>query len=490
MSTEHAAASTGAGQIERTLIALGTFVVLYGVVLALETQGVGGVLAIGDRFHHRAADTDEAPAGPSFVRAPAPADDVTEAEPPLPPKPVFAGATSATRNVNVPKPKQTIEDTCLEPTGATGADCKRWAMDGLYAQLAATEAGSSRAPVRVSYYGDSVSATDQIPGRVRRRLQDVFGDGGPGFVFAAPPHRFNHNVAVEQSDRGWSTYAVSLVNVSDGMYGVGGSTAEAIGDGSIKIKPKTPSGKVAHDDIYYLSKPRGGTADLLVDGQVQTSIDTVADAKKAGFSAVDVADATHKIELKVTHGKVRLFGLTLERAPGIVVDNMAIISATAKNEGLNDPHHWQEQLAHRGADLVILMLGTNEAEWLSPGQRAMSDYQQVFERLLAPVRAGRPDAACLVVSPLDQAEVKDDETIASRPVMPHMVEAQRKAARAHGCAFYDTYTWQGGKGAAVRWNKRGLVGTDFQHLSEKGTAMVADGLTDAILAGYAEYRAR
>jgi lysophospholipase L1-like esterase len=474
-------------RIDRTLVTLGSFGALFTVALLWTREG--SVRAITDRFS-RGPDTeaDTAPppvAGPSFVRAPDEAVD--DAPPPLPPKPVFSAAGAG---VNVPKPKQPIDDTCVDPLGASGAACKRWAMDGLYAQLAATEGGKTKVPVRVSYYGDSVSATDEIPGRVRRRLQDVFGDGGPGFVFAASPHRFNHNLAVDQVDHGWSAYGVSTVNVADGMYGVGGSTAEAHGDGTIKITPKTPTGKIEHVDVYYLAQPKGGTADVLVDGEVKTTLDTAADEKKSAWSEIDVPDASHKVEVKVTKGKVRLFGLTLERAPGVVVDNMAIISATAKNEELNQPAHWQEQLAHRGADLVILMLGTNEAEWLTPGPRAMGDYEQVWEHLLAPIRAARPNATCLVVSPLDQAEVKDDGTLQSRPVMPHMIDTQRKAAKASGCAFYDTYAWQGGKGAAIKWNKRGLVGSDFQHLSEKGTAMVADGLTDAILAGYAEYKSR
>jgi lysophospholipase L1-like esterase len=233
----------------------------------------------------------------------------------------------------------------------------------------------------------------------------------------------------------------------------------------------------------------GGSAELLVDGDFKSTIDTTGDAKKAGWSAIDVDDAEHKVELKVTHGRVRLFGLTLERAPGIVVDNMAIISATPMNEENNKPEHWQEQLTHRGADLVILMLGTNEAQWLTRG-RALTEYAQTWQKLLAPIRAARPDAACLVVSPLDQAEVKDDGSIESRPVMKYMVDVQRKAAEAAGCAFYDTFTWQGGKGAAIRWNRNGWVDADFQHLSGKGTAMVADGLADAILAGYAEYQQR
>jgi hypothetical protein len=471
-------------RIDRTLVALGVF----GAAFSAAVIARDGAGAIAHRFE---PTYDDGEVGPGFSREQRVVDNTP---PPLPPRAVFAGAGAGSGSakpapINVPKPKQAIEDTCVDPAGAAGAACKRWAMDGLYAQLARSTGAT--VPVRVSYYGDSVSATDEIPGRLRNRLQDVFGDGGPGFVFAAPPHRFNHTLAVDENARGWVAYAVSTsLNVADGLYGVGGSTAEADGDGTIKLTPKTPSGKISHVDVYYLAQPKGGSADVMVDGDVKATIDTTGDAKKAGYSAFDVPDAEHKVELKVTHGRVRLFGLTLERAPGIVVDNMAIISATPMNEENNKPEHWQEQLAHRGADLVILMLGTNEAEWLTPGKHALGEYAVSWQKLLAPIRAARPDAACLVVSPLDQAELKDDGTVASRPVMKYMVDVQRKAAQAAGCAFYDTYTWQGGRGAAIKWNRYGWVDADFQHLSGKGTAMVADGLADAILAGYAEYEQR
>ena len=120
--------------------------------------------------------------------------------------------------------------------------------------------------------------------------------------------------------------------------------------------------------------------------------------------------------------------------------------------------------------------------------RVQSRLPELFREVLPNPLAPRTVVVIPSLS-LDQAELKDEKLV-SRPVMPHMVEAQRRAAAAQGCAFYDTYTWQGGKGSALKWTRRGLVGTDFQHLSEKGSAMVADGLVEALLAGYAGYKAR
>jgi hypothetical protein len=116
----------------------------------------------------------------------------------------------------------------------------------------------------------------------------------------------------------------------------------------------------------------------------------------------------------------------------------------------------------------------------------MADYEAQFEKALAPLRKGRPESSCLVISPLDQAESKDGSFV-SRPVIPAIVEAQRKAAKAVGCAFYSTYDWMGGKGAAAKWFRKSLVGTDFIHLSTKGAHKMADGVFDALMSGYARY---
>ncbi len=91
-----------------------------------------------------------------------------------------------------------------------------------------------------------------------------------------------------------------------------------------------------------------------------------------------------------------------------------------------------------------------------------------------------------MVSPTDQAEAKDGG-YPSRPVMPVLVEAQRKAAHALGCAFYSTYAWMGGRGSAARWFRNGLVGSDFQHLSRKGANKMADGVFDALMTGFQRY---
>jgi lysophospholipase L1-like esterase len=337
----------------------------------------------------------------------------------------------------------------------------------------------------VSWYGDSVIATDAVPGRLRARLQDELGNGGPGFVYAAPPHRFCGHEAISRSSSGtWTVHSISTALLADGMYGPGGSTAE-VEDGRATIR--LVAGRASLVDLYYLGQPRGGTVTITADRKPVATVETRG-AKQPGFTAASVDGGAEKFEI-AAHGRVRLFGVALENSAGAVVDNLGVVSVNLKSFDVYSPEHFQAELAHRAADLVMIMIGANEAQWLAPHDHATRDYQARYARLLAQIRAARPAASCLVVSPTDQAEDKDGSYV-SRPVMPVLVDAQRRAADEQGCAFYSTYDWMGGKGSAAKWYRRGLVGTDFQHLSRKGADRLSDGLFGALMAGYQVYAAQ
>lgn len=411
------------------------------------------------------------PAGP-MPAAPTQVAEVDEPDPhPLPPPPPGSHDAGA------------LSDTCIAPLGAEPASCKQWAMDGFYRAVASAKVHKLDRPVRVSWYGDSVIATDAIPGRLRTRLQTELGDGGPGFVFVTPPHRFCEHEAITRSQTGtWYNHAISTMQTADGLYGPGGGTTESDGGHSII---KLVAGTISNVDLYYLTQPKGGTATVSADGSDVLTVSTDGDAKQAGWAAAAIPAGAAKLDIKVAH-RTRLFGIDLENSGGVVVDNLGVVSVNVKSFANNDAAHWTAELGHRDADLMMIMIGANEAEWLAPHDSDTKAYQQHYESVLAIMRKARPDAACLVVSPTDQAEAKDG-AYPSRPVMPVLVEAQRKAAKAQGCAFYSTYAWMGGKGSASKWFAKGYVGTDFQHLSKKGADKLADAVYDALMAGYQAY---
>ncbi len=346
------------------------------------------------------------------------------------------------------------------------------ALDGWRAALATQKAGTATHPLRVSYFGDSLTADDHLTHALRAKLQALLGDGGPGFVFAMPPHPFCQHRAVARfvSDE-WVAHAISALVPPDRMLGLGGSADTDTG-GVLRF---TPAAAVRSIDVHYLAQPHGGTFELVADGKQIARVATAADHKQAAFESAELPEGTNKIELRA-RGKLRVYGATLEAGSGAVVDNLGVVNATAKGMRTNNAEdHLREQLAHRAPDLVIVMYGANEAEWLRANSPGMTEHEKLFGELLATIREANPGASCLVVSPLDQLDWRDDKTPA-RESIPAMVAAQRRAAASAGCAFWDAYAWMGGKGASAAWHRRGLMAKDFQHPTSEGAELIADAL--------------
>lgn len=366
-----------------------------------------------------------------------------------------------------PVPAAQLDDPCIDKA------CKKHALAHFSTALSAQRTGKVDHALRISYFGDSLTADDHITNALREKLGALVGVGGPGFVFAAAPHPYCQHQAVTRIVNGsWRVFGVSTIMPGDRLLGLGGS-AESDGGGTIRFVSAAPVSSV---DVHYLTQPHGGSFSVVAgNAMMGTEIDTAGDQKHAGFARVAVPEGTKKIELRAK-GRVRLFGAALEAGRGAVVDNLGVVNATAKAFSTHDlPEHLQNQLAHRASDLVIVMLGTNEAEWLVPKGAGMAEHEQVFNDLLARIRAANPDGSCLVVSPLDQLDWHTPNA-PPRSSVPAMVEAQHRAATAQGCAFWDVYTWMGGKGSSLSWYRHGLVVKDFQHPTSEGAARIADAL--------------
>ena len=237
-----------------------------------------------------------------------------------------------------------LEDACVEPLAAdepvgsgevapVAASCKRHALAGFAAALAAVKAGSATHPLRISYVGDSLTADDHITDALRKRLQQQLGDGGPGFVWIVPPHPFNEHRALARGVAGeWTVGGVSTVVPGDRLLGLGGSAESA--DGDVRF---APSGAFSSIDVHYLLQPHGGTLEVLADGKAVTSIPTTNDKKQAAFQRIELVAGTKRVELRTAHGSVRMFGAAFESKTGAVVDNLGVVNAT--REGVRAQQH-------------------------------------------------------------------------------------------------------------------------------------------------------
>ncbi len=378
----------------------------------------------------------------------------------------------------------------LEPHQAI-EDLSGRVMCPFYRALEQLEQGASDDVVRVLHYGDSILTTDELSGRARRVLQQRFGDGGHGFVLLGKPWRWYHHLDVKHGARGkWRPRPLTSDPVRDGLYGLGGVAFETIHPHAAAWVGTAETGpvgnRVASFDISYLMQPRGGSFDIMLDGEVIETVSTRADARHAVHRRLDVTPGKARLMLKTRgNGPVRLFGAVLESGQsGIVYDSLAINGARASIFGRFNKAHWQSEIKRRKASLVVLMLGANEGH---NKYLALNEYQQHLSMVLRTIREGAPEAACLLVGPLDQAERKDNGKLGSRRMPRRLSRVQREVSLAEGCAFFDTYQAMGGKNSMARWFREGLGGGDFVHPTEQGARQIGSWLADALLAGYERF---
>ncbi len=368
-------------------------------------------------------------------------------------------------------------------------------LDGFLESLARTDAGVAGSITRVIHWGDSAIGMDGIPGAIRDRMQARFGDAGHGWHLVTPPNTsYLHREVKFRTNGEWDQCFIINNCKRDDRYGLGGSTAFGFAgaDSRFAMNSKYGDPSLSRFEIWYSAEPRGGRFKYRVDDEAWVEVDTEieGDAPEDRWELVEVEPGPHTFRLRVSGGgRVRMFGVTLERdLPGVVWDSAALVGAFTKRLANFDPEHLASQLQHRQSNLAVLTFGGND---MIRERMTMEQYEKEYREVLALVREARPEMSCLVMAPLDHG-VRKGVRIESLPVVPNMVEAQRRAAKAEGCAFFDTYAAMGGEGSAGRWYRADprLMGGDLGHATAKGHVVIGELVYRALLEQYVAYRAR
>jgi lysophospholipase L1-like esterase len=152
-----------------------------------------------------------------------------------------------------------------------------------------------------------------------------------------------------------------------------------------------------------------------------------------------------------------------------------VVSARAAH-GLGwDRQLFAAELGLRAPRLVVLAYGTNEADMAVSGRVL----EQQLVKLIGRVQRAAPGAAVLVLGPPDLARKRRGGVYEPSPSILTVIEAERRAARRAGAAFFD-------QRAAVGMSiedmfAAGLAIRDRCHLTERGYQLAADALADALI---------
>ncbi len=204
-------------------------------------------------------------------------------------------------------------------------------LDPFYAKLAQLARGEP-VVIRIGFYGDSNLANDRTLGYMRRQLQPKYGDGGHGWVDFGKPWVWYQHMDVQTGTTGsWAFYNLWNSHPQDWFFGFNGTAAESTEPGATAWVATAPAKatvgtQVTAFEIHYLARPKAGSFDVSIDGKSREVVDANAAEPELRFAHYDVDDGPHKLVVTIKKGRVRVFGATLERNAGIVIDSIGVAS--------------------------------------------------------------------------------------------------------------------------------------------------------------------
>ncbi len=364
------------------------------------------------------------------------------------------------------------------------------ALDGFYAQLAQTDAGFDGAVTRVAHWGDSAIAGDHVTSALRSRMQRRFGDAGHGWHLISTPTLSYRHRGIRFKKGDWENCYIINACRADGHYGYGGTLFTSKGGSKVTFgtaRKGATGRRVSRFELWYAAEPRGGPIKVRIDDGEPQTLDGRADEVTDRYAVFEVPDGEHEIDIRVSAGRGRLYGVVLERnGPGVVWDGLSNLGAFTGRMLKADPAHMRAQIDRRDPHLLVFQFGGNDLIMKASKYGLLEQQTRDLIRLY---RGSENPRACLVVSPVDHGERKGGR-IVSVDAMEPVTEIQRRVALEEGCAFFDTQAAMGGPGAIALWRERNLMSADLAHLSEEGQQVIGHMIYLALMQGYRSFRQR
>lgn len=366
----------------------------------------------------------------------------------------------------------------------SGEHCTPRPLERFLDKLATLER-TKEGTVRVLQLGDSQIAADYITRTIRRRLQKRFGTAGRGFVFI--------NQKVGYGGRRLHRNGWKQLNIVDPAR-----AGDSLGFTGIGLRAKRPRARIElqlePDDaaitLFYLAHKKGARFQVAVGETILGTIESRSQraesrAKTLKIPPFVMADEKPTTLVITAEGAgVRLMGISFEsHRPGVFYDAVGPVGADAHSYLALGSRSFTEHLRALEPDLVVLMVGGNDALAMRRRDRSRAEVRTDFDALVKEIRRALPQADCMLWSPMDAGENIDGK-IVSKEHITEVRDIERNVATSHGCAFWDTFEAMGGEGAFGRWAKAGIMNEDLVHPRSKAGDLLGHLFSTALLSLY------
>ncbi len=133
------------------------------------------------------------------------------------------------------------------------------------------------------------------------------------------------------------------------------------------------------------------------------------------------------------------------------------------------------RLREQKPDLVVISLGTNDAQ----GRYNAENFRKSMQNFMAKLLAAHPDAVVLFTLPADSFKSGTHNPDVAK-VGAEIIDY----AIGKGYAWWDMYAVMGGKNSIREWRRRDLASQDFVHFSPQGYMLQGALFYHALIHGY------
>lgn len=354
--------------------------------------------------------------------------------------------------------------------------------------------------------GDSHTAADFFTGRVRERLQELFGTGGAGYIVPGKPHAGVRSAMFKtEASEGWDYDTLQKSPEKQQFYLSGFNAVTRHAGAALNL---TARGALGYDSlkVEFLKQPGGGHAQVLIDGALSGEIDLDGTRNERALLSASAPggglQAIHDIAVRSTSdAPVTVTGIHVERdGDGVSYLSLGFPGATVQVLQKLLTANLADDMQRVAPDIVVLAFGTNEGfnDVLDIGNYT-AEYTQVIARLkkmrphLRIVMIGPPDGARPPASCKSAAAGRDCTApveagnspcrFETPPKLAQVRAAQRRIAESTGADFWDWSSVMPGPCGAQAWAAASpaLMAHDYVHLTLEGYKQSADRFADFLI---------
>lgn len=338
--------------------------------------------------------------------------------------------------------------------------------------------------LRVLHIGDSHIQADICTGYVRNELQNIFGEGGRGFVFPYAAAATHAAYDYKTSCTGKWDYSRNIQPYPAYDMGITGATIHT-DDSAASFKLVFPSWALKDDfnvlKIYCKRSPESYNLKLRASGvESPLYIDCNASNDKL-FIEIQLPKASDTLEFfmnktDTVQKSFECYGLMIEtnEDKGILYNSVGIngagLSSVLKETLL------LYQISELRPDLVVLDMGLNDFYKVAFNKDLI---EKNLSNIIDIIQRAAPDASIILSDGQDvyyrywdEANCKTYSTL------------MREVAFRKGCAFYDYYYISGGQYSMMKWLSNRLASYDRVHLNAAGYFVRGELFVNALLNSY------